>query len=206
MRYAIGWMNNWKYANRDVPTDLSDGYNGQFSVVRELRLRREADGRCALVSTPVAALAAAARTVRTLPDVTADGAAVLDVHARAYELELDLTWEEATNVGVSVGRSADGSRHTNVGVIDGRVYVDRGPSDLEGYSFGEFRRAEAPIDPAARVVHLRILVDTQSVEVFVDDGYTVLSQQVHLLPGDTGASLYADGGPLHATSITLREH
>ena len=55
-------------------------------------------------------------------------------------------------------------------------------------------------------MHLRILVDTQSVEVFVDDGYTVLSQQVHLLPGDTGASLYADGGPLHATSITLREH
>ncbi|GAP79469.1 sucrose-6-phosphate hydrolase [Brachybacterium sp. SW0106-09] len=206
VRYAIGWMNNWKYANRDVPTDLSDGYNGQFSVVRELRLRREADGRCALVSTPVPALAAAARTVRTLPDVTADGAAVLDVDARAYELELDLTWEEATNVGVSVGRSADGSRHTNVGVIDGRVYVDRGPSDLEGYSFGEFRQAEAPIDPAARVVHLRILVDTQSVEVFVDDGYTVLSQQVHLLPGDTGASLYADGGPLHATAITLREH
>lgn len=206
VRYAIGWMNDWKYANREVPTDASDGYNGQFSVVRELRLRREADGRCALVSTPVPALAAAATAERTLPDVTVEDAVVLDVDARAYELELDLTWDAATNVGLSVGRSEDGARHTNIGVTDGRVYVDRGPSDLEGFSFGEVRQAEAPIDPAARAVHLRVLVDTQSVEVFVDDGYTVLSQQVHLLPGDTGASLYADGGPLHVTGVTLREH
>lgn len=206
VRYGIGWMNNWKYANRDVPTDASDSYNGQFSVVRELRLRREADGRCALVSAPVPALAAAATAVRTLPDLTVDGAAVLDVDARAYELELDLAWDAASNVGVSVGRSADGARHTNIGITGGRVYVDRGPSDLEGFSFGEFRQAEAPIDPSARAVHLRILVDTQSVEVFVDDGYTVLSQQVHLLPGDTGASLYADGGTLRATGVTLREH
>ena len=206
VRYAIGWMNNWKYADREVPTDASDGYNGQFSVVRELRLRREADGRCALVSAPVPALAAAATAERTLPDVTVEDAAVLDVDARAYELELDLTWDAASNVGLSVGRSADGARHTNIGVTGGRVYVDRGPSDLEGFSFGEFRQAEAPIDPAARAVHLRVLVDTQSVEVFVDDGYTVLSQQVHLLPGDTGASLYADGEPLQVTGVTLREH
>ncbi|KIS28653.1 hypothetical protein TV39_04510 [Arthrobacter sp. SPG23] len=33
---------------------------------------------------------------------------------RAYELELDISWDAATNVGVSVGRSSDGSRHTNV--------------------------------------------------------------------------------------------
>lgn len=129
---------------------------------------------------------------------------VLDVDARAYEL--DLTWDAATNVGLSVGRSEGGARHTNIGVTDGRVYVDRGPSDLEGFSFGGFRQAEAPIDPAARAMHLRVLVDTQSVEVFVDDGYTVLSQQVHLLPGDTGASLYADGGPLQVTGVRLREH
>jgi len=53
-------------------------------------------------------------------------------------------------------------------------------------------------------VHLRILVDTQSVEVFVDAGHTVLSQQVHLTAADTGISLYTDGGPAAFTGITLR--
>ena len=27
VRHAIGWMNNWKYAARDTPTDASDRYN-----------------------------------------------------------------------------------------------------------------------------------------------------------------------------------
>ena len=40
-RLAIAWMNNWKYAVRDVPTDASDGYNGQNSIVRELRLEHQ---------------------------------------------------------------------------------------------------------------------------------------------------------------------
>ena len=32
-----------------------------------------------------------------------------------YELELDFSWDAATNVGVSVGPLADGARHTNIG-------------------------------------------------------------------------------------------
>ena len=43
-RLAIGWMNTWKYAARDVPTDITDGYNGQNSIVRELRLDRQPGG------------------------------------------------------------------------------------------------------------------------------------------------------------------
>ncbi len=55
-RLAIGWMNNWKYAARDVPTDATDGYNGQNSIVRELRLAHQADGRYSLLSSPIGSL------------------------------------------------------------------------------------------------------------------------------------------------------
>jgi len=51
----------------------------------------------------------------TLGDRTVNGSLVLPWNGRAYELELDISWDTATNVGVSVGRSADGSRHTNIG-------------------------------------------------------------------------------------------
>lgn len=203
-RYAIGWMNNWKYAARDVPTDASDGYNGQNSVVRELRLARQAGGWYSLLSSPVPALAGHAGSTTVLPDSTVSGSAVLPWTGHAYELELDISWDAAANVGVSVGRSADGTRHTNIGKYGAELYVDRGPSDLAGFSLVPFTRAAAPIDAAARSVHLRIFVDRQSVEVFVNAGHTVLSQQVHFAAGDTGISFYTDGGPATFSGITIR--
>ncbi len=86
------------------------------------------------------------------------------------------------------------------------LYVDRGPSDRSGYSLVPYTRAAAPIDPNARSMHLRIFVDRQSVEVFVNAGHTVLSQQVHFLDSDTGISLYTDGGSAQFTGITIREY
>jgi levanbiose-producing levanase len=198
-------MNNWKYAARDVPTDATDGYNGQNSVVRELRLARQAGGWYSLLSTPIAALATYASSTTVLPDRTVDGSYALPWSGRAYELEVDISWDAATNVGVSVGRSADGARHTNIGKYGADLYVDRAPSDLAGYSLVPYTRAAAPIDAAARSVRLRILVDTQSVEVFVNAGHTVLSQQVHFAAGDTGISFYTDGGPATFSRTTIRE-
>jgi len=205
-RLAIAWMNNWKYAARDVPTDVSDGYNGQNSIVRELRLVRQGGGWYSLLSSPIDALGDHVSATTTLATQTVNGSVVLPFSGRAYELELDVSWTTATNVGVSVGRSADGSRHTNIGKYGSDLYVDRGPSDLGGYSLVPYTRAAAPIDANARSVHLRIFVDTQSVEVFVNAGHTTISQQVHFLPGDTGISLYTDGGPAMFSGITIREY
>ena len=204
-RLAIGWMNNWKYAARDVPTDVTDGYNGQNSLVRELRLERQTGGWYTLLSSPIAALATHATATISLPDRTVNGNTVLPWNGRAYELELDISWTTATNVGVSVGRSANGSRHTNIGKYGADLYVDRAPSERCGYTLAPYVRAAAPIDPAARSVHLRIFVDRQSVEVFVNAGHTVLSQQVHFVDGDTGIALYTDGGAAQFTNITIRE-
>lgn len=204
-RLAIAWMNNWKYAARDVPTDVTDGYNGQNSIVRELRLDRQGSGRYALLSSPVEALAGYVTSTTTLPTQTVNGSTVLAWNGRAYEIELDISWDEAANVGLSVGRSADGARHTNIGKYGSELYVDRGPSDLTGYALTPYSRAAAPIDASARSVHLRVFVDTQSVEVFVNAGHTVLSQQVHFAEGDTGISLYSDGGPATFSAITIRE-
>lgn len=205
-RYGLGWMNNWKYANRQVPTDASDGYNGQNSIVREITLQKQTDGRYTLLSEPIAALKGTAKRTVPIANQTVNGSVVLPYNGRAYEIELDVTWNNATNVGVSVGRSADGARHTNIGKYGSDLYVDRAPSDRAGFALAPYTRAAAPIDPAARAVHLRILVDTQSVEVFVNAGYTVLSNQVNFDAGDTGISLYSDGGTATFSNITIREY
>lgn len=205
LRYAIAWMNNWKYAARDVPTDASDRYNGQMSVVRELRLRRQPGDWYSLLSQPVAALGDRAREVHDLGDRRVEGRTDLAWRGRAYEIETDISWDAATNVGLSVGGSADDRRHANIGVFSGKVYVDRGPCDQSLFSFLPYRQAEAPIDPAARSVHLRVLVDRQSIEVFVNAGHTVLSQQVYFRADDTYIRLYSYGGPALFSGMRIRE-
>jgi len=204
-RLAIAWMNNWKYAARDVPTDASDGYNGQNSIVRELRLEHQPNNSYSLLSSPIQALESYVTATTMFPDLEVNGSSLLPWGGVSYELELDFTWDTATNVGVSIGRSADGSRHTNIGKYGNEVYVDRAPSDRSGFSLSPYSRAAAPVEENTHSLHLRIFVDTQSVEVFVNDGRVVLSQQVNFAEGDTGISLYTDGGPASITGITVRE-
>lgn len=53
-------------------------------------------------------------------------------------------------------------------------------------------------------MRLRIEVDTQSVEVFVDDGGVVLSQQMHFEADDAVVRLYAHGGPAVFSNAAFR--
>jgi sucrose-6-phosphate hydrolase SacC (GH32 family) len=203
-RYAMGWMNNWHYAGRTIPTDVSDNYNGQMSVVREIHLAKQADNSYSLLSQPVAALDnIVTRTIQPA-NTTVSGTADLSYHGSAYQLDADVSWSQLNNVGISVGMSADKTRHTNIGIYQGNVYVDRSGSDQPAYTFGSYQQSQAPFG-AATSVHLKVLVDRSSVEVYVDNGKTVLSNQVFFQPGDQGISLYTDGGSAIFANMTIKE-
>ncbi|NEM91138.1 glycoside hydrolase family 32 protein [Galbitalea soli] len=204
-RYAIGWMNNWHYAPHTVPTDASDGYNGQMSVVRKLSLKNEGSGVYSLLSQPTPQLANYATTTVHPADVTLSGTQALDYHGQAYELDADLAWTTANNIGISVGTNSNASRKTNIGVYNGNLYVDRGGSDQVPYSFGSFQQSQAPLPTGTSSVHLRILVDHGSVEVFVGDGRITLSNQAFFASSDTGISLYTIGGSGTFSNLSITE-
>jgi len=200
-RYAVGWMNNWDYAH-STPTWAADGFNGTDSITRELRLKRYGPSY-SLVSQPVAALENIATTRTSLGDVTVDGFLPLTYRGDAYQLEADVTWQTATNVGLQLRRSDDGSRHADVGVTGEYAYLNRGQT---GYPAGTWKtESRTPFDGDAGTVHLRILVDRTTIEVFVDDGRYVHSSQVFATPGDDGLALYSTGGPATFHDLTITE-
>ena len=203
-RFAIGWMNNWHYAAGSVPTDASDNINGQMSVVREIQLAKQPDNSYALLSQPVAALDAAVTKTVSVPNSTVNGSLELGYKGSAYELDTDVSWSTLANVGMSVGVSADRSRKTNIGIYGGNVYVDRSGSAQSAYPFNGFQQSEAPFGTAT-TVHLKVLVDRGSVEVYVDNGKVVLSNRDYFLPGDSGISFYTDGGSATFANTTIKE-
>lgn len=213
-RFAIAWMNNWEYADEDkeVPSSVSDDISGQMSVVRQMTLAAQSDGGYSLLSTPVDTLADHVTRELTVPTTVVDDEAVqLDYRGTAYEIETDISWDELENVGLSVGLSADGTRHTDLGVYGNETfYLNRGPSDQVGQdpdiAFAPWTESRSSFDSSARSVHLRIFVDKGSVEVFVDDGKDVHSSQVYFAAGDSGIQLYTDGGAATFSNFTIREY
>ena len=212
-RYATGWMNNWRYADEDkaIPSSVSDDISGQLSITRELRLAEKAGGVYTLLSTPVAALDDHHRLEFPVANDTLTNETVeLDYRGTAYEFETDISWTDVENVGLQVGVSADGSRHTAMGIYNNETfYLNRQPSEQPGQTpeigFYPWVQSESPFDTAAKSVHLRVFVDKGSVEVFIDDGVDVHSSQVFFAPGDTGIRLFASNGSATFSNTTISE-
>lgn len=203
-RHAIAWMNNWTYAPHPIKTDVSDGYNGQMSVVRDLTMKARSGGVYSLLSEPTPGLDDHVARTWMLPTKTVNGQLPLEYHGAAYEISADLSWSAADNLGIAVGVSADKDHKTNVGYFGGNLYVDRGPSDYTQHAFGALKQSEAPVGTRTSI-SVRILVDRSSVEVFTDDGLTAISNQVMFDPNDTGVMLYSSGGSTEFSNIRIRE-
>ena len=212
-RYSLAWMNNWRYANEDlpIPSSVSDDISGQMSITRKLQLAARGGGVYTILSTPVAALGDHVSSQFSLPATTlASTFQDLDYHGTAYELETDISWTSVQNVGISVGRSADGSRYTNLGIYQNQeFYTDRRESEIVGQnpdiSFKGWNHTDSPFSTSARTVHLRVFVDKGSIEVFIDDGAAVHSSQVYFSPGEDGIRFYTDGGSATFSNIVIRE-
>ena len=203
-RYAIGWLNNWAYATK-LPTD--DWHGGVASVVRRIELR-SVDGMPMLVSQPVAALATLEgdATVRSRIWVTdASTTALPQPKSDAYRLRVELNAASQANE-VRFHLKQGGGHFATVGYNfeDGTVFVQRDKdaiADVMPREYREVRKAPVPAD--GDVVRLDIIVDTTSIEVFVNGGELVLSNLVFGSPGANGLSVESFGGATELRTFQL---
>jgi levanbiose-producing levanase len=203
LRHALGWANFWDYPH-NAPSIVTDGYNGDDMIVRDVRLVRDGDAYV-LASQPTAALSSYATAEHALGDVRVEGTLDLDLRARAYELECDLVWDPADrpgNIGMELCRAPQGGRHVAVGAyLDGGfAYVNRRPTFNP--TGGE---SQTPLDPASGRLRVRVLVDHASVELFVGDGTAVHSHRVFPPASDDGIRLFVHGGAATFEGLVVRE-
>lgn len=67
-----------------------------------------------------------------------------------------------------------------------------------------FVESKAPFNPSKRTVHLKILVDKTSIEVFVDDGKVVHSNLISPDYEDESITLYSDGGTAAFSNLKIK--
>jgi sucrose-6-phosphate hydrolase SacC (GH32 family) len=166
----MGWMSNWLYAN-DEPTAP---WRGVQSIPRALALRRLPAG-LRLVQEPVGELNAL-RT-RAQP-VRVSSAAVLPGSA---DIEIEIVRGSSPQAGLRLSNEAGEEVTIGVTADPLEVFVDRRRSRQSPFHDAYPGRHAGPVrwrGKAGDRIHLRVLFDRSTVEVFANDGETVISDRV----------------------------
>jgi len=190
-RLMIGWMNNWHYASV-LPTS---GWRGAFSVIRELALKRTAEG-LRLIQQPITEI----RSLRNEchhwhnKTLTPGMNPLTDVEANALEIlaEFQIT-HHIDRLGFHVRVGNDERTTIGYSVKEKKVFVDRTHSGLSNFHEGFPRIHAAALNCTDHLLRLHIFVDKCSVEVFANDGLVVITDCIFPFHESTKLELFVEG-------------
>ena len=172
----IGWMSNWEYA-RDVPTET---WRSAMTVSRELKLKKTGD-KYVLVSNPVPELYKFVSKTIIRDTLVVDKQKTIisrnevDLSRLSVELEINnLTENKYTflfhnKFGDSLSFGLDN--------IEKNYFVNRQKSGKVDFSdkFANIISKAKKISPS-NTLKLRALIDKTSIEIFYNDGETVMTE------------------------------
>jgi len=197
-RIWIGWFSNWLYANKE-PTHT---WRCAQSIPRVLRLKKIGNS-IRLAQEPIAELASLrGEHLHFGPaDVAEANLRLRGFQSETYELIAEI--ETANEAGFKLRKGP--SEETLAGYDANRteVFVDRRRSGIVNFS-GDFPgRHAGPLTAANHRIRLRIFVDRSSVELFANDGETVISDRIFPSPASNGLEIYALGGSARVISLDV---
>lgn len=200
-RIMLGWQSNWQYA-RVIPTST---WRGAFSVPRQLTLT-QTDGGIRLIQRPIRELESL-RGERHYwhSEIIHPHTNILKaVQGEHLEIMAEFRITGAVDqFGLHV-RVGEGCR-TMVGynVKDQELFVARafsGRSDFHS-DFPKIHSVAMPLPD--NIVHLHILLDSSSIEVFANHGLVVLSDLIFPYPDCQNLELFTQGGNVVLNSLDI---
>jgi len=170
----LGWMSNWTYAQK-VP---SEHWRSAMTVPRELKLVRTSRG-LELHSTPIRELAGLRASSRRIERQSVQGEFDLtrSVHNSSGLLELDLKIDTASADLITV-EFANSENQKTVFRINRklrRYELDRSKSGAVDFDPRFVGEQFAPMPNAATSASLTLLLDRSSLEIFINQGETVMT-------------------------------
>jgi len=185
-RTFIGWMSNWNYA-RDTPTK---NWRSAMTLSRKLTLK-EIEGDYYLNSFPVSAINDYSKTVKNY-DILVNGQSLsapsLNQHRLDFKLtgelrDFKLTFSNAIQERLVLGYNRDAHQ----------FYLDRTQSGLVDFEprFAEQIHLAPAILKDDGEIPFSIFLDASSIELFIDGGTTVFTDQI--FPTQPYMSIRLDG-------------
>jgi len=168
----LGWMSNWIYANL-VP---SEKWRNAMTFPRELQIKH-AGTNLLVASMPVPELSKIAAAPLNLGNITVTGNydMVNAVKTIALPCRISFTIEDIKDFSMLL--SNDQNEQTKIGFDKtlNQFYIDRTQSGKTDFMKGFATRHMAPRLSDQQKMNFSVLIDESSVELFADDGLTVMT-------------------------------
>ena len=203
-RTVIGWMSNWQYA-AEAPTLQ---YRSANTLPRETGLFSGADGQLYLSSAPSPELLAMrAKPVTSASHISIGNKprtfALPAANDGICEITLDIDPAKSSEVALTIGNKANESVTVTYDAAARTISFDRRNSGLTDFSKDFPAVTTAPLFTAGRTVSLRIYVDRSSIELFADDGRSVMTNTVFPTSPYTTLSLSSTGGKAEIRNLKI---
>ncbi|MBC6613023.1 glycoside hydrolase family 32 protein [Hymenobacter sp. BT507] len=171
-RLFLGWMSNWEYANQ-VPTSP---WRSAMTIPRELGLRQE-NGEIYLISQPAAELRTIAGQTTTLQNITAKSPTDLTARlgSTTGKRKLTLSTQQLQDFELVLSNAAGEELVLGYDKNAKQYFIDRSKAGKNDFSPKFKGRSTAPRLSTAAGTELTLYFDAASVELFADNGLTVMT-------------------------------
>ena len=198
---SIGWVNNWNYA-RDIPTMP---WRGAMSLPRLLSLKK-VNNEWLLLQEPVTSieLLRSAPTLE-LKNLIIEKTITLPVKSQQFELIFSVEPSIDSNFGIRLFSGAGHEMELGYNSTSQTLYMDRSKTRNSSFNrlFEKLGRYETHLTLDNTLLSLRIFVDNSIVEVFVNDGRSVMTMQVFPNEVDSGVELFCNQEKIFIENLTL---
>jgi fructan beta-fructosidase len=192
----IGWMSNWQYANQ-VPTDP---FRSVMSIPRKLKLRRD-NSELQLVQIPIDLSPLYVNTILLNENLTIQPAEPKEIDLN--ELQVIVEAEVNENQSSSFTLSLRGESEQLQIIFDRakqEVRVDRTQSGLVSFSehFASVDRM-----PLEELNDFTLVVDKSSIELFVNQGSSVMTELFYPLEHKYSLEWSAEDGEVMLSNVSI---
>ncbi|MBZ5859536.1 glycoside hydrolase family 32 protein [Flavihumibacter profundi] len=171
----LGWMSNWQYATQ-VPTLQ---WRSAMTIPRTLSLKSAA-GKLYLASSPVTEMKVIKGKSITEANITSPVNYLVAAHQKnengLFQLDLDLT--AANNFSILLDNETGEKLVIGFDHTSNKYYIDRSKSGVTSFEAGFAKKHFAPRLSTGNSISISLVFDQASVELFADDGLTVMTDVV----------------------------
>lgn len=196
----IGWANCWQYAN-DIPTKV---FRGAYTVPRELSLRN-VNGQLQLVQQPAKELNNYTQNIFDASAIELNNEVKLLDSAKGTALDISFELQTDASAGIHVLKS--GAEQTTIAYDNTTktFSVDRRQSGDTSFS-NVFASVETlQLNPVNNKIKVRVLVDKSILEIFVNDGEYVFTEQVFPKHKEGTIELFAEKGKATFSNVSVKQ-
>ncbi len=187
---AIGWVNNWNYAN-DIPTTP---WKSAMALPRNLSVKK-INNEWILIQKPVSITNSLQKELYKATDIIVDNKNTLPIKSCQFELQVDI--EPSADATCGLRLAAGNSNYFEIGynAATKTCYIDRSKSGNIGFNdnFKKLSRFEKTISLKNNKIHLQVFYDNSIAEIFVNGGEAAFTAQIFTNAGDNGISLFNIG-------------